>query len=71
MPNMVICKYCENQGPSRGFMWTDNNGPIRACPICNSEYDTPHARRQREYDAAEYQRLVQRTRDSVGTGKET
>jgi hypothetical protein len=54
----AVCKYCEDQGPSRGFLWTDNNGPVVACPICNSEYDTPKARRQREYDAAEYQRLV-------------
>jgi len=30
------CKYCNGQGPSRGFLWTDNNGPIVPCPICNA-----------------------------------
>jgi len=39
-------------------MWTENNGPIVACPFCNAEYDTPKARRQREYDQAEYQRML-------------
>lgn len=52
------CKYCDGAGPSRGFIWTDNNGPIVACPVCNAEYDTPRARREREYEAAEYQRTV-------------
>lgn len=56
MPNMVTCSYCHGHGPSHGFLWTDNNGPIVACPVCNSEYDSTEALRQREYDAAEHQR---------------
>lgn len=53
MPN---CKYCGDNGPSHGFLWTDNNGPIVACPVCNADYDTAKARRDRDFDAAERQR---------------
>ncbi len=56
MPNMVTCSYCHGHGPSHGFLWTDNNGPIVACPVCNSAYETPKAKREREHDAAEYAR---------------
>jgi hypothetical protein len=59
MPKKIECTYCEGQGPERGFMWTDNNGPIVPCPFCNSAYDGPSARRQREFEAAKRQRCSQ------------
>ena len=68
MPNMVICSYCDRHGPDRGFLWTDNNGPIVACPICNSEYDSLSAQRQREFDAAERQRTSRLPSDQCGGG---
>ena len=49
------CPYCHG-GPEPGFLETCNNGPIVSCPMCNFEYDSPKAKRQREFDAAEAQR---------------
>jgi hypothetical protein len=31
----IGCKYCEGAGPEPGFLWTENNGPIVTCPLCN------------------------------------
>lgn len=48
----VGCAYCRDAGPEHGFLWTDNNGPVVACPVCNAAYDTDRARRKREFEAA-------------------
>lgn len=57
-PKRLGCSYCEGQGPGPGVLWTDNNGPIVDCPMCND--NSPSARRQREFEAAERQRHAEK-----------
>ena len=49
------CHYCKGY-PDPGFIESDNNGPIYGCPVCNAEYNSEKARRQREFDRAMDQR---------------
>ena len=55
------CAYCDG-GPEPGFLWTDNNGPIVSGPVCNFEYDSPKAVRQREFEKAQRTRSPQVTK---------
>jgi hypothetical protein len=52
---MLGCDHCRGCSDEPGFIETDNNGPIVACPFCNREYDTPQKRREREFEAAQAQ----------------
>lgn len=65
----LSCNYCEGAGPTPGTLWTDNNGPIVDCPICNDH--SPSARRQREFEAAERQRKDSSRLTSTHRGSET
>ena len=47
------CTYCKG-GPDPGWMWTENNGPIVACPVCN-----PDGEKDRIWEMAELQRSEQ------------
>lgn len=42
--NCPNCEYDRRTGlPEGGWIWTDNNGPIVSCPMCNP--DERHQRR--------------------------
>lgn len=47
------CLYCKGE-QEPGWIETDNNGPIVACPVCN-----PNGEREREYYRALFQRQAQ------------
>jgi hypothetical protein len=48
------CDYCKGDGPEPGMIFTDNNGPIVPCPVCNPKTD-----REIEYERALMQRSQQ------------
>ena len=47
---MMACEYCKGE-PETGWIETENNGPIVACPVCN-----PNGEREREWQRAEMER---------------
>jgi hypothetical protein len=49
-----VCKFCEGE-PEPGWIETDNNGPIRCCPVCNPSGDD-----DRKWELAEAQRRHKR-----------
>lgn len=49
------CEHCDDAGPDPGWLYTDNNGPIVACPICNKDGE-----KERAWELAELQRDYQR-----------
>lgn len=48
------CYYCKGDGPEPGLLYTENNGPIVPCPVCN-----PITDREIEYERAVAQRSLQ------------
>ena len=52
---MTVCPHCDGAGPNPGWIETENNGPIVACPLCN-----PDGEKERAWEMAEAQRDAQR-----------